>query len=285
MSTAAAQPALEAVRSRRSWSKVTDAAPTRSELVTLLSAAGRVADHSSLRPWRAIELRGDDRLVLGAAIAEASGDSKPSTKPLRAPLVIAIVASYKKSDKVPRWEQLAVASGVAHTLSLLLDEAGWGVIWRTGGYTRSKAVAAAHGLGHNEELLGWLYVGGKPESSRPGRRKAVDARSHLTRMPGVTTLPDELGSSHDDDAERASAKKAAKKKRHAQKHQKKCAKKKQKKAEKPVDWAQKANKAEKKARHADKKARKALRHAEKRAQKAQRARDRADAEQRGDVVA
>ena len=285
MSTAAAQPALEAVRSRWSWSKVTDAAPTRSELVTLLSAAGRVADHSSLRPWRAIELRGDDRLVLGAALAEASGDSKPSTKPLRAPLVIAIVASYKKSDKVPRWEQEAVASGVAHTLSLLLDEAGWGVIWRTGGYTRSKAVAAAHGLGHNEELLGWLYVGGKPESSRPGRRKAVDARSHLTRMPGVTTLPDELGSSHDDDAERASAKKATKKKRHAQKHQKKCAKKKQKKAEKPVDWAQKANKAEKKARHADKKARKALRHAEKRAQKAQRARDRADAEQRGDVVA
>ena len=285
VSTAAAQPALEAVRSRRSWSKVTDAAPTRSELVTLLSAAGRVADHSSLRPWRAIELRGDDRLVLGAAIAEASGDSKPSTKPLRAPLVVAIVASYKKSDKVPRWEQEAVASGVAHTLSLLLDEAGWGVIWRTGGYTRSKAVAAAHGLGHNEELLGWLYVGGKPESSRPGRRKAVDARSHLTRMPGVTTLPDELGSSHDDDAERASAEKAAKKKRHAQKHQKKCAKKKQKKAEKPVDWAQKANKAEKNARHADKKARKALRHAEKRAQKAQRARDRADAEQRGDVVA
>lgn len=285
MSTAAAQPALEAVRSRRSWSKVTDASPTRSELVTLLSAAGRVADHSSLRPWRAIELRGDDRLVLGAAIAEASGDSKPSTKPLRAPLVIAIVASYKKSDKVPRWEQEAVASGVAHTLSLLLDEAGWGVIWRTGGYTRSKAVAAAHGLGHNEELLGWLYVGGKPESSRPGRRKAVDARSHLTRMPGVTTLPDELGSSHDDDAERASAKKAAKKKRQAQKHQKKCAKKKQKKAEKPVDWAQKANKAEKKARHADKKARKALRHAEKRAQKAQRARDRVDADQRGDVVA
>ena len=289
MSSAPAQPALEAVRSRRSWSKVTDAAPTRSELVTLLSAAGRVADHSSLRPWRAIELRGDDRLVLGAAIAEASGDSKPSTKPLRAPLVIAIVASYKKCDKVPRWEQEAVASGAAHTLSLLLDEAGWGVIWRTGGYTRSKAVAAAHGLGHNEELLGWLYVGGKPESSRPGRRKAVDARSHLTRMPGVTTLPDELGSSHDDDAERASAekaaKKAAKKKRHAQKHQKKCAKKKQKKAEKPVDWAQKAKKAEKKARHADKKARKALGHAEKRAQKAQRARDRADAEQRGDVVA
>ena len=187
MSTAAAQPALEAVRSRRSWSKVTDAAPTRSELVTLLSAAGRVADHSSLRPWRAIELRGDDRLVLGAAIAEASGDSKPSTKPLRAPLVIAIVASYKKCDKVPRWEQEAVASGVAHVLSLLLDEAGWGVIWRTGHSTRAKAVAKAHGLGKNEELLGWLYVGGKPEGKKPGRRKSVDARKLVTRLPAAST--------------------------------------------------------------------------------------------------
>ncbi|GAA2008152.1 nitroreductase family protein [Microbacterium ulmi] len=185
MTVAAPSPhaALDAVRSRRSWSKVTDAAPTRSELLTLVSAAGRVADHSSLRPWRLIELRGDDRERLGRAIAKAEGDAKPSTKPLRAPLLIAVVASYRKSDKVPRWEQEAVASGVAHVLSLLLDEAGWGVIWRTGHYTRSKAVAKAHGLGKSEELLGWLYVGGKPPRTRPERRKAVDARHHVSRMP------------------------------------------------------------------------------------------------------
>lgn len=177
-----AGPALEAVRARRSWSKVTDAAPTRDELLTLVSAAGRVADHSSLRPWRLIELRGADREVLGRAINKANGSSGASDKPLRAPLLIAVVASYRKS-KVPRWEQEAVASGVAHTLSLLLDEAGWGVLWRTGDYTRSKAVAKAHGLGKDEELLGWLYVGGKPPRARPGRRKAVDARHHVKRMP------------------------------------------------------------------------------------------------------
>lgn len=175
--------ALDAVRARRSWSKVTDEAPTRAELLPLVAAAGRVADHSSLRPWRLIELRGDDRLRLGAAIAKASGDDKPSTKPLRAPLLIAVVASYRKSEKVPRWEQEAVAAGVAHTLSLLLDEAGWGVLWRTGHYTRSKAVAKAHGLDKNEALLGWLYVGGKPPRTGVGRRKAVDARAHLSRMP------------------------------------------------------------------------------------------------------
>jgi len=175
--------ALEAVLRRISWSKVTEDAPTREELLPLIAAAGRVADHSSLRPWRLIELRGDDRLALGAAIAKANGDDKPSTKPLRAALLIAVVVSYRKSDKVPHWEQEAVASGVAHTLSLLLDEAGWGVIWRTGGYTRSRAVAEAHGLAENEELLGWLYVGGKPEGKDAGRRKPIDADVLLTRMP------------------------------------------------------------------------------------------------------
>ncbi|KNY06227.1 nitroreductase family protein [Microbacterium sp. GCS4] len=175
--------ALDAVRARQSWSKVTDQAPTREELIPLVAAAGRVADHSSLRPWRLIELRGADREALGAAISEAQGDASPSSKPLRAPLLIAVVASYRTSDKVPRWEQEAVASGVAHVLSLLLDEAGWGVLWRTGHYTRATAVAKAHGLAANEELLGWLYVGGRPEGKRPGRRKQVDARALITRMP------------------------------------------------------------------------------------------------------
>jgi len=182
--------ALEAVRARRSWSKVTDAAPSHAELLTLVSAAGRVADHSSMRPWRLIELRGSDRERLGRAINKASGEKGSSSKPLRAPLLIAVVAAYRKSDKVPRWEQEAVASGVAHVLSLLLDEAGWGVIWRTGHYTRSKAVAKAHGLARNEELLGWLYVGGKPPRSRLGRRKGVDARHHLSRMPRETPKAD-----------------------------------------------------------------------------------------------
>ncbi|QMU96000.1 nitroreductase [Microbacterium esteraromaticum] len=184
--------ALDAVRRRTSWSRVTDDAPTREQLLPLVEAAGRVADHSSLRPWRLIELRGDDRLTLGAALAKAGGDDKPSSKPLRASLLIAIVASYRKSDKVPRWEQEAVASGVAHTLSLLLDEAGWGVIWRTGGLTRSKAVAKAHGLKKNEELLGWLYVGGKPEGRSAGRRKPVDAETLLTPMPAASGGADRL---------------------------------------------------------------------------------------------
>ena len=176
--------ALDAMRRRRSWSKVTDDAPDHAELVRLVSAAGRVADHSSLHPWRLIEIRGDDRRRVGRALNAAEGKDGESEKPLRAPLLIAVVARIRKSDKVPDWEQEAVAAGVGHALSLVLDEAGWGVIWRTGGATRSKAVKKAHGLRKRERLMGWLYVGGKPAGSeRTGHRRTVDGERFLSTLP------------------------------------------------------------------------------------------------------
>lgn len=175
--------ALAAAQQRRSWSKVTDTAPTREQLLPLVAAAARVADHSNLKPWRLIEVRGQDRERLGRAIAKADGEKGVYRKVLRAPLLIAVVASPRKSSKVPEWEQDAAASGVAHVLSLLLDEAGWGVFWRTGSHTRAKVVAKAHGLGKREKLLGWLYVGGKPERRREASRRTVDAERFVTRMP------------------------------------------------------------------------------------------------------
>lgn len=172
----------DAVLARHSYSKVTSDAPTDEELASLVEAASRVADHSSLQPWRLITLRGDDRARLGRALHKAEGKSGASTKPERAPLLIAIVLSERKSKKVPRWEQEAVASGVAHMLSLLLDEAGWGVIWRTGELTRTKPVAKLHRLRSNERLLGWLYVGGKPDEKARYRRP-IPAADVLSPLP------------------------------------------------------------------------------------------------------
>lgn len=177
----------EAMLARRSMSRVTDAAPTRAQLRELVEAAGQVADHSGLRPWRIIELRGDDRDVLGRALAKADGRSKKDAvkhvaKARRAPLVLAIVGSYRRS-KVARWEQEAVASGVAHALSLVLHDEGWGVFWRTGSTTRHKAVRKAHRLDKDEELLGWLYVGGIPETGRrPRPRNRIRVERHLSTL-------------------------------------------------------------------------------------------------------
>lgn len=178
-------PVLTAVRERRSHSKLGDEAPSTGELEELLGALNSIADHSSLRPWRIIEIRGDARAKLGKALAKANRTSKEKgiAKANRAPLVLAVVVSPQKSPKVPYWEQEAVASGVAHTLGLLLREAGWGTMWRTGGAARSKAVARSHRLSPRERLLGWMYVGDIPERDRkPKRRKPIDLDRHLTSL-------------------------------------------------------------------------------------------------------
>ena len=176
----------EAMLARRSSSKVTDAAPTADELTAAVEAAGQLADHSGLRPWRVIAIRGDARDELGDALAKAEGKKgkdaeKYRSKARRAPLVLAVVASLRPKHKVPEWEQDAVAAGVAHNLTLVLDDEGWGVFWRTGEGTRSKPVRQALGLGKHEELLGWLYVGGLPDRARKARPKGrIKVQEHLT---------------------------------------------------------------------------------------------------------
>ncbi|AMB59293.1 nitroreductase family protein [Microterricola viridarii] len=182
-------PVLAAAQARRSYSKVTDDAPTTAELERLLAAAGRVADHSALHPWRLIALRGEARVRLGRALAAAAGASGSAAasleaKPLRAPLLIAVVFSPQPSHKVAEWEQEAVASGVAHLMSLLLHEAGWGVMWRTGPQTRAKKVATMHGLAPTEKLLGWLYVGGVPERAGSSHDKATPLKHRLSTLEG-----------------------------------------------------------------------------------------------------
>ncbi|MEQ1737809.1 MAG: nitroreductase family protein [Rhodoglobus sp.] len=180
--------ALDAVRRRQSYPRVTDVAPTREQLVELVEAAGSIADHAALRPWRLIELRGDARARLGEAFVVESGlhgadAQKLADKPLRAPLLLAVVGRHEPSIKVPTWEQDAVASGIAHALSLLLHEQGWGVMWRTGGHTRSDAVRRVHELADNEHLMGWLYVGGIPDDAQPeSHRQSIDGERFLTEL-------------------------------------------------------------------------------------------------------
>ncbi|GAA4118668.1 nitroreductase family protein [Enteractinococcus coprophilus] len=183
--SASSRPVFDAMTRRASHSKVTDEAPSHEELGELISVMSSVPDHSRLRPWRIIELRGKDREALGKALAKANKTPKEKgiSKATRAPLLLAPVVCPKKSKKVPYWEQEAVAAGVAHLLSLLLAEAGWGTMWRTGLATRSKAVRKAMKLAKDEQLLGWIYVGGVPENKRkPKPRKPLDLKQHLTSL-------------------------------------------------------------------------------------------------------
>jgi len=162
-------------------------APTRAELLPLVAAAARSADHAALRPWRLIELRGDARVRFGEALITASGCTgeeadRLAGKPLRAPLLIAVVGCRRENTPVRVWEQDAAAAGVAHLLSLVLADAGWGVMWRSGPHTRADSVRLAHDLTDSEVLLGWLYVGGVPTDAKAGARSVIDPEEYLSTL-------------------------------------------------------------------------------------------------------
>ncbi|MFB9777936.1 nitroreductase family protein [Brevibacterium otitidis] len=250
-------PVLAAMAARRSISKVGPQTPSDDELLALLDAVTPVADHKALKPWRLLTIRGDDRLRLGAALDEAAGrepGGKPNPKPLRAELLIAVIASPTEHPKVPEWEQHATAAGAAHLLELALWRAGWGVMWRTGLDANAPAVRALHGLGENELLMGWLYVGDIDPAFRKrletSRRPPKDPSQFLSTLPAPEAETAESTDADDPAGERAGQRadeKAATTaaKRTAKKADKKAAKKSKEQAKKA------AQKAKKKAKKKD----------------------------------
>lgn len=247
-------PVLNSMAARRSISKVGPETPNDEELLALLDAVTPVADHKALKPWRLLTLRGDDRLRLGAALDAAAGrepGDKPNPKPLRAELLIAVIASPTEHPKVPEWEQHATAAGAAHLLELALWQAGWGVMWRTGLDANAPAVRALHGLCENELLMGWLYVGDIDPAFRKrletSRRPPKDPRQFLSTLPAPEAVAamstdalapagesaeQRTGDKPDAKAEKKAAKKAKNAAKKAKEKAKEQAKKDKKKAKK-----------------------------------------------------
>ena len=184
-------PVLHAMATRRSLAKVGPGSPTDDELRDLLAAVTPVADHKALRPWRLLTLRGEDRARLGAALDAAAGTEREAgevnTKPFRADLLIAVIASPRPHPGVPDWEQHATAAGAGHLLELALWQAGWGVMWRTGMAVNAAEVRELHGLADHELLMGWLYVGSIDAELRA--RLDGTPRPVLDPTPFLGTLP------------------------------------------------------------------------------------------------
>lgn len=176
---------LENVLTRRSATRITAPAPDDGQLLDLIGAAMTAPDHGRLRPWRLVTLRGAERASLGRQLATCAGEDpvardRAAAKPLRAPLLVAIVFSPVDHPKVRKWEQLASASVVVHTLSLLLHDCGYASIWRTGPAAEDEGVRALHGLDEQEQLLGWLYVGTASGSVPP--RSPHDPAAHVSPL-------------------------------------------------------------------------------------------------------
>lgn len=174
--------------SRNSAPKLQAPAPSTSELDTILSYALRAPDHARLKPFRFISIRDDSRDKLGQLFVDAESgrrarserqaltDSeieKIQSKPLRAPLILVVVAVIKEHPKVPRIEQMLSAGCAAHSILLGAHARGFAGIWRTGQNAFDPSVKKGLKLESSEEIIGFLYLGTREGDPKPVRDQLV----------------------------------------------------------------------------------------------------------------
>ncbi len=173
--------ALRLLQQRNSAPRLLEPAPDAAALENMFSAALRVPDHAWLRPWRFLVVEGQARAALGEVFlkallhsnpdADATARNKVLQAPLRAPLLIVVICSYREHPKVPAHEQMLSTGCAAHALLLAAEAQGYAGVWRTGAFTEDAYVAQALNLAASEKIVGFLYFG-----SRDGAAKALPTR-------------------------------------------------------------------------------------------------------------
>lgn len=161
--------ALDLLLSRVSVPRLIEPAPDAEQREILFSAALRAPDHGQLRPFRFLTIEGAARERMGALLAEAlqqgGGEieekalDKARNGPLRAPLVVVVIAKLQDHYKVPKSEQLITAGCAAHGVLLAAYALGIGAVWRTGELSYSPHLAKGLGLQADEEVIAFLYLG------------------------------------------------------------------------------------------------------------------------------
>lgn len=157
----------------------------------MLQAAVSAPDHGKLRPWRFVVLQGEQRRVLGDIMVAAQLREQPDcdeaalervrSKPMRAPMIIVVVAEVVEAHRVPVIEQVMSAACAAEHIMLSAFQQGLGIMWRTGKMAFDDQVKQALGFAAKDAIVGFLYVG-QPQQPLP-ERELLNPQDFVRTLP------------------------------------------------------------------------------------------------------
>ena len=189
--------AMELLRTRFSALKLGEPAPSAEAVQAMLESAARAPDHGRLQPWRLILIEGDARLDFGKVLAEALSRRDPLAneqalarereKALRAPLIIVVATRCDRSARIPIIEQTLSAGCAAHSIMLAAFAQGLGAMWRTGEPAYDNAVKSALGIGLDDAIVGFIYVG--TDTGGPGTGVQRTAEEFAQSWTGGSAKP------------------------------------------------------------------------------------------------
>ncbi len=149
----------------------------------LLENANRAPNHGQTEPWRFSVFSGDGLQKLAnfqsQLYKEEAGESfkkdkyeKLLTNPLKCSHIISI--GMKKSEsKIPELEEIEAVACAVQNIYLSITAYEIGGYWTTGGITYFESAKEFFGLGKQDKLLGFFYLGYVSVPSPQSRRLPI----------------------------------------------------------------------------------------------------------------
>ena len=181
--------ATELIRKRRSIypAQYSDKPVDDTIIQEMLENANWAPTHRITEPWRFVVFSGDGLKKLAAFQSDLYKEKstnagtfdenkyeKLATKPMLASHVIAIGMARDPKHSVPEVEELSSVAMAVQNMYLTATAQGIGCYWGSGGVTYMEEAKPFFGLGKEDKLLGFLYVGNLKSDKWPqGRRKPI----------------------------------------------------------------------------------------------------------------
>jgi nitroreductase len=161
------------IKRRRSIGKMTPQMPTRQQIERLLEAGIYAPNHHNIQPWRFFVIAGQARHELGqimerslaAQLTEITSEQaqarlqKERNKPLRAPVIIAVVSQHLQHPQVLDIENVEATAAAVQNMLLAAEEMHLACIWRTKSPAYDPQIKHWLGIAQQDHIIALLDVG------------------------------------------------------------------------------------------------------------------------------
>lgn len=153
---------------------------------SILNNAIWAPTHGKTQPWRFRVYMNEGRQKLSDLFVEQyqqhtskdnfrlSSEKKLKERPLQASVVIGVWMERQKEEQIPEIEEIAATACAIQNMLLTATGYGIGSFWSTPKFIYSESFRNVYGIGPNDRMVGFVYLG-YPEIEWPkGQRKPIE---------------------------------------------------------------------------------------------------------------
>ena len=156
-------------------------------ITEILENARWAPNHGQSEPWHFVVFTEEGLKKLADFQSElykqeAGANFKEATyanlqaNPLKASHVIAIGMKRSAAKRFPEIEEILAVACAVENIYLSVTAYGLGGYWTTGGVTYKESAKAFFGLGEEDKLLGFFYIGHIAVPSPPSKRQPLEEK-------------------------------------------------------------------------------------------------------------